>query len=79
MRGRRGTIRKPEDSVSPPQKQPSPTKEMENPVETSPDKSPIRDLVALKDVRPDEWKNIALPLVDAIKALLSQVGNLTQM
>jgi hypothetical protein len=47
---------------------------MEKPVGETPDKhlekSPIRELVDLKDVKPDEWKNIALPLVDAIKALM---------
>jgi hypothetical protein len=41
------------------------------------EKSPIRAAVLLKDINPDEWKNIPLPLIDAIKALMAQVGALT--
>jgi hypothetical protein len=40
-------------------------------------KSPIRASIALKDINPDDWKNIPLPLVDTIKAIMAQISTLT--
>lgn len=84
-RGRRNTLGKPtnkkQDSLSPQNQQIHTPPIMEKPVGETPDKhlekSPIRELVDLKDVKPDEWKNIALPLVDAIKALMVQISQLS--